>query len=55
VLFSTFRGLASAYPDTQRLDSLLDFARALGVSKTCLRGLQEIIARERAAETPETK
>jgi hypothetical protein len=34
---------------------LLDFARALGVSDECLRGLQEVVARERAAGAPEAK
>src|SRR5260370_28870849 len=32
VLLTTFRGLAAAYPEERRLDALLDFARALGVS-----------------------
>src|SRR2546421_12518422 len=46
VLLTTFRGLAAAYPEEQRLDALLDFARALGVSEDCLRGLQAVVARE---------
>jgi hypothetical protein len=48
VLLTTFRGLAAAYPEEQRLDALLDFAHALGVSEDCLRGLQAVVARERA-------
>jgi hypothetical protein len=55
VLLTTFRGLAAAYPEEQRLDALLDFARALGVSDECLRGLHEVVARERAGGTPEAK
>jgi hypothetical protein len=55
VLFSTFRGLALAYPDTERLESLLDFALALGVSKACISGLREIVARESGAGMPEAK
>jgi hypothetical protein len=53
VLFTTFRGLAAAYPEEKRLDALLDFARALGVSDACLRGLQEVVGRERASGTTE--
>jgi hypothetical protein len=55
VLLTSFRGLAAAYPEEQRLDALLDFARALGVSEECLRGLQGVVARERAGGTPEGK
>jgi hypothetical protein len=55
VLFTTFRGLAAAYPQEQRLDALLDFARALGVSEECLRGLQEVVGRERVSGTQEAK
>jgi hypothetical protein len=55
VLLTTFRGLAAAYPEEQRLDALRDFARALGVSEECLRGLQEVVARERASGTPDGK
>ena len=55
VLFTSFRGLALAYPEPLRLDSLLDFARALGLSKAGLRDLQEVVARERAAGTSEAK
>jgi hypothetical protein len=55
VLLTTFRGLAAAYPEEKRLDALLDFARALGVSEACLRELCEVVARERKAQTPETK
>src|SRR5256885_548796 len=40
------RGLAAAYPD--RLDALLDFARALELSEQAMRQLQELIAAERA-------
>jgi hypothetical protein len=47
VLFTSFRGLAAAYPEAKRLDALLDFARALGVSEECLRGLQEVVEREK--------
>jgi len=55
VLLTTFRGLAAAYPKKQRLDVLLDFARALGVSQECLRELQAVVARERAGGTAEAK
>jgi hypothetical protein len=50
-----FRGLAAAYPEEQRLDALLDFVRALGVSDECLRGLHEVVARERAGGTPDAQ
>ena len=49
------RQVASAYPEEKQLDAVLDFARALGVSDECLRGLQEVIDRERASGTGEAR
>jgi predicted transcriptional regulator len=50
VLLTTFRGLAASYPD--KLDALLDFARALEVSEESLRQLRELIDREKARGGP---
>lgn len=47
VLHSTFRGLAETYPD--RLDALVDFGQALGLSVEALRRLAEVVAREKQA------
>lgn len=53
VLLTTFRGLAAAYPEPRRLDALLDFAGALGVSEECLRRLAEVIEQERGGSNKE--
>jgi len=49
VLFTTFYGLAEAYPPDQRLDALLDFARALGLPDATLGRLHTLIQAEAAA------
>jgi predicted transcriptional regulator len=48
VLLTTFRGLAAAYPEGQRLEALLDFARALDLSAEGMRQLRELIDAEHA-------
>jgi hypothetical protein len=53
VLLTTFRGLALAYPESRRLDALLDFARALDLSTEGLRRLAEVIEQEKAGATKE--
>jgi hypothetical protein len=55
VLFGWFKGLIAAYPQEKRLESLLDFARALGVSAECLHGLQEVVEREKGRGSAQAK
>jgi len=55
VLLTTFRGLAAAYPEEQRLQAVLDVARALGVSRECLRSLHEIVEREKGGNRSGTE
>jgi hypothetical protein len=50
VLGTTFQGLAAAYPPAQRLEALIDFARALGVSGRLLDGLGRLVAEEGARD-----
>jgi predicted transcriptional regulator len=46
VLRTTYRGLATAYPE--RLDALVDFARAVEMSAEGLRQLQKLVEQEKA-------
>jgi predicted transcriptional regulator len=50
VLLTTYLGLAASYPD--KLDALLDFARALEMSEEAMRQLRELIDKEKARGGP---
>jgi hypothetical protein len=52
VLRTTFRGLAAAYPPCQRLNALLDFARALDLPAAVLVKLEGVVASPEAAGIP---
>jgi hypothetical protein len=49
VLYTTFYGLAEAYPPQKRLNALLDFARALGLPEETLGRLVKAVEAEKAA------
>jgi hypothetical protein len=45
VLLTTYQGLAAAYPD--RLEALVDFGKALGLSGEGMKQLRRLVAQER--------
>jgi hypothetical protein len=49
VLYTTFYGLAEAYPPEKPLNALLDFARALGLPEETLGRLVKVVEAEKAA------
>jgi NAD(P)H-hydrate repair Nnr-like enzyme with NAD(P)H-hydrate epimerase domain len=49
ILSNTMRGLAVSYPEERRLDALIDFAEAAGLSPTGREKLRQLIADEKEA------
>jgi hypothetical protein len=47
VLYTTFYGLAEAYPPDQKLDAMLDFARVLGLPEETLQKVVRLVEEEK--------
>jgi hypothetical protein len=48
VLFTTFQALVAAYPPDRRGEALVDFARAMDLSRETIQKVQKLLDQERA-------